>query len=230
MRAPDAVRTLARDLDLIFGPRLRALVVHGRADNGAAVQALALVEALTPHDLRACADRVAQWHEDGLGTPLVIPAHEFSRSLDAFPLEFGAIIADHVVVAGDDPFTGLTVDPRHLRQACEVQARSHLLHLREGFIESGGRADHVASLIVESAPALAALVRSVARLHGVLAADAPAAARDLERDAGLGHGALERVVRLVAADVLAGDEARQLFPQYLESVERLVQAIDRWSA
>ena len=57
------------------------------------------------------------------------------ESLDAFPLEFGAILADHAVVSGASPFDGLTVDAADLRRACEVQARSHLLHLREGYIE-----------------------------------------------------------------------------------------------
>ena len=57
MRVPAAVRTLARDLDAIFGARLRALVVHGRAEDGtAAVQPLALVDGLTPDDLRALKD------------------------------------------------------------------------------------------------------------------------------------------------------------------------------
>ena len=66
-------------------------------------------------------------------TPLLLAAHEFGRSLDAFPFEFGAILADHVVVSGSDPFDGPPRRPADLRRACEVQARSHLLHLREGF-------------------------------------------------------------------------------------------------
>ena len=66
-------------------------------------------------------------------TPLLLAANELERSLDAFPREFGAILADHLVVAGSNPFDGLRVDPADVRRACEVQTRSHLLHLREGF-------------------------------------------------------------------------------------------------
>ena len=91
---------------------------------------------------------MAAWHDAGLATPLLLAAHEFGRSLDAFPLEFGAILADHVVVAGSDPFDGLRVDAADLRRACEVQARSHLLHLREGYLETRGRGDALADLIV----------------------------------------------------------------------------------
>ena len=119
---------------------------------------LAIVDTLSAGDLRACAGRMAAWHEAGLAAPLLVAAHEFARSLDAFPFEFGAILADHAVVSGASPFDGLSVDPADLRRACEVQARSHLLHLREGYLETRGRADALAVLIVRSAPACAALI------------------------------------------------------------------------
>ena len=106
---------------------------------------------------------------------------EFADSRDAFPLEFGAILADHTVVAGQNPFDGLAVDPADLRRACEVQARSHLLHLREGYLETRGRADALAVLIVRSAPPFAALLQSVARLQGLAANDASAVGRHAER-------------------------------------------------
>src|SRR5438477_177259 len=67
-------------------------------------------------------------------------------------------------------------------RACEVQARGHWLHLREGYLETRGRGDGLAMLIVESAPAFAALVTSVAQLDSAVApADVAAAARQIER-------------------------------------------------
>src|SRR5205807_2291386 len=106
------------------------------------------------------------WHDRGLATPLLVAAHEFDRSLDAFPIEFGAILADYSVAAGADPFAGLAVDPADLRRACEVQARSHLLHLREGYLETRGRSDALSDLIVKSAAPFAALLVALARLEG----------------------------------------------------------------
>ena len=100
---------------------------------------------LNADDLRACAAQVARGTSRS-GDAAVLAAHEFERSLDAFPLEFGAILADHVVVSGANPFDGLRVDPADLRRACEVQARSHLLHLREGYLETRGRGDALADL------------------------------------------------------------------------------------
>src|SRR5262245_61728920 len=108
---PDAVRALERDLRGIFGSRLQSLAIYGarasahhpqhghdRHAHAAAppTRTLAVVESMTREDLRAAATRVDAWHDAGLATPLLIPSREFSQSLDAFPLEFGAILADHV--------------------------------------------------------------------------------------------------------------------------------------
>src|SRR5262245_31259161 len=181
MSIPEPVGRLERDLRGIFGPRLSSLTMYGRRSAShdgnshhtghghhaahPATHTLAIVEALSSADLRACAAHVDAWHEDGLATPLFISRNEFAASLDAFPLEFGGIIADHVVVYGKSPFDGLAVDPADLRRAVEVQARGHLLHLREGFVETRGRSDALAVLIVDSAHALGALLSSVARLE-----------------------------------------------------------------
>src|SRR5205085_9713178 len=157
---------------------------HSPAGQRTATHTLAIVDTLTTDDLRACAQRVPTWHDRGLATPLVLAAHEFARSLDAFPLEFGAMIADHVVVSGADPFVGLRVDPADLRRACELQARSHLLHLREGFPETRGRADALAVLVVRSAAPFASLLEAVARLQGAAAHDSAAVGRNAERTLG----------------------------------------------
>lgn len=246
MHIPDAVAALERDLRGIFGSRLRSLVVYGlRAHAGpghrheshgahaahqpehAVTHTLAVVQTLLIDDLRACTARVDAWHAGGLATPLVLASHEFGRSLDAFPFEFGAILADHLLVSGSDPFDGLKVEPADLRRACEVQARGHWLHLREGYLETRGRSDALAVLIVESAPAFAALLASVAHLDGVAAADVAAAARHVERRLSLPSTASE-IVAFAGVSEIPSADAERLFPPYLETVERLVQYVDAW--
>src|SRR5262245_54918633 len=166
MPIPATALSLEGDLRAIFGNRLQSLVVYGSGGGaaGSPLATLAVVSDLTSEDLRGCADRVAAWQDAGLATPLLLESAEFGRSLDAFPFEFGAILAEHVVVAGADPFEGLQVDHGDLRRACEVQARSHLLHLREAYIETRGRSDALADLIARSAAPLAALLKNVGRL------------------------------------------------------------------
>jgi len=188
-----------------------------------------VVDHLNIDDLRACAAHVLAWHENGLATPLVLGAHEFERSLDAFPFEFGAIVADHAVVSGSSPFKGLHVELADLRRGCEVQARSLLLHLREAFIEAAGRSDGLADLVERSAGALAPLVTSVARLLGEPAPDPSAGALSVERHLGLPTTVFSDILTRLSHPI-SSDDARRVFPQYLEAVERLTTLIDRWSA
>lgn len=244
MHIPDAVHTLARDLGEIFGSRLESVVAYGRAADGDprpdphghgaahggadSVHTLAIVARLTRDDLQACAGRVADWHDAGLATPLLLVAREFQSSLDAFPLEFGAILADHVLVSGRNPFEGLTIDAADLRRACEVQARSHLLHLREGFLETRGRADALSVLIVRSAASFAALLKSIARLEGAEGRDASAAGRHAERRLNVADGIVTSVVALADVSEISSEDATKIFPRYLDAVERLVNYVDTW--
>jgi hypothetical protein len=230
MDIPDAVQTLDRDLRAIFGDRLRSLAVYAAIASDDRVSTLAVVDGLSADDLRACAWRIGAWDDIGLATPLFVAANEFERSLDAFPFEFGAILADYAVVSGSDPFAALRVDPAHLRQACEVQARSHLLHLREGFLETRGRGDALAELLLRSAPPLVALVQSVARLEDRTAPGGEAAAAMVEQKVGIPAGHLSRIVQLSGRKDLSSDDARRLFPAYLDAVQRLTAYVDRWRA
>jgi hypothetical protein len=235
---PDARRAaeaLAADVRAVFGDRLEAVLVYGRHagdGHGAAtdedpVHTLVLVDGLEMSDLEACARRRSQWHREGLATPLLVDRHEFARSLDVFPIEFGAIVATHGVVVGDDPFDAVQVDLDDLRRACEVQARAHLLHLREGYVEAGGDPAAIARLVAASAAPLRTLLTSVARLEGgTPPADVAAAA-----GRAVGHAGA------VFADVIGGDaagvpttDAALLFPDYLAAVDALVRYVDRWSA
>jgi hypothetical protein len=207
--ASSALQTLEKDIREIFGSRLQSLVRYGA--KAKLVHALVVADSLTADDLRACARRVSAWHDEGLATPLLVPASELGRSLDVFPFELSAIVGDHTVLAGRNPFEGLRVEPNDLRWACEVQARSHLLHLREGFVEARGRDDALSVLIVRSAPAWASVLENMTRLE-----NKPAAA--------------DEVTKLVGVKESSNDEAARIFPTYLEAVERLTKQVDGWSA
>ena len=222
--------TFVADLRAIFALRLSSVVLYGRhavspAGPGTSAHTLVVVTALGFGDLEACARRSAAWRKDGLAVPLLMDAGELGRSLDAFPAEFSAMQSAYRVVFGPDPFEGLSVDPKDLRRACEVEARGHLLHLREGFVEGGGTPDAIASLVAASAPALRALLVNLARLDGTVEA-APSA----YATARLGpvHGrTLATVLTFLENPIVAADAARG-FPAYVEAAEALVAYVDRW--
>jgi hypothetical protein len=231
MHISDAVRSLDRDLHEIFGARLESLVAYGTpVAAGAPATTLAVAADLSAADLRACASKVRGWHERGLATPLLVASHEFERSLDSFPFEFGAILADHAVVSGRNPFEGLRVDPADLRRACEIQARGILVHLREGFIETEGRSDRLVALLHRSRVALTPLLANVARLVSGQAMDAVRSAEEVERHLGVANAGLVEIVSSSEAQPLTADAARRIFPAYLTALDRLAGLVDTWTA
>jgi hypothetical protein len=214
-----AAAALAADLRHVFfhppplDRRLRA-AHRRRGTDTAPLTCLALVESCGITDLESCARRASHWERHGLAIPLIVPEQEFRQSLDAFPLEYGEIIRAHEVVFGTNPFEGASISPEDLRRACETQIKSHLVHLREGFIESGGRPQAVASLVAASAPAFASLLRNVARLSGAQQASRTDTTHEGARAAGLSPGVVNDVLALERAAAIPTADPARLFPEY----------------
>ena len=76
-------------------------------------------DASTADDLDACATLVERVAPRRLAPPLVMTPDEFRRSLDAFPLEYQAILDRHVVIAGTR-----SVRRRHGRRRTTCGARA----------------------------------------------------------------------------------------------------------
>lgn len=237
-RVAQAVRLLDSDLKTIFGGRLVSLVLYGPHATDAAgsadaaargpIHTLALVSSLAYADLAACAARAEAWDTAGLGVPLFLSPAEFASSLDAFPLEYGAIIARHVTITGDDPFAGISVRAEDRRRACEVQAKSHLIHLREGFLQAEGRPAAVGRLIRQSIDSFATLLVHLADLDGAADQSLEALARYATSRIGIAEALVARLLALPDRPSLADDEAAQLYPPYLEASERLARFVDSW--
>ena len=131
----------------------------------------------------------------GLATPLILPGRRVPPVARRVPAR----------VRGNRPGARPRLRPRSLRRrgdpradlrrACEMQIKSHLLHLREGYVEAGGHTRAVAELVRSAAPAFAALLRNVARLHGVSSTER----MDLTRRGAQAAGVPETVVEAVLA-------------------------------
>jgi hypothetical protein len=226
-----ALHRLGDDLIRVFGPRLRTLVAYEPATSvtprGRAVHTLALVDALSFDDLSNTLTVVPAWHKSGLATPLILSRDEFERTLDVFPIEHGAILARHVVIRGAWPQPTAAVAESDLRRACERQIKGHLIHLREGFLETHGRPSSVTQMLRASVPAFRSALRNIARLYG---------ASSMADDAALVTFATERlgVDGSTVRDVLAFDQSGQatdapaLLPRYIQMLERLWEHVDGW--
>ena len=193
------------------------------------VHTLVVADGLSYTDLARLAPLAKTWAKQGLAVPLVLEPGELRRSLDAFPLEFSHMIARHLVVAGDDPFEGLVVEDDDIRRACETQARSHLLHLREGFIQTGGDPDALAKLVSASAVPLRALLVNIAQLQGVDARSTDALVRFVDERLGVPAESIRPALSENDSERFRALEVGAFFPAYLRAVERVVSVVDEWT-
>lgn len=230
-----ALEALAGELQRIFGARLHSVVAYGfhDTDEEEEAHALALVERVTFEDLAACVPLVPQWRRRGLAVPLLLSRDEFIRTLDVFPLEYGDIVAHHVVVYGGDPFAGVAVSAADLRRACELQAKSHVIHLREGFLETDGRPTAVARLVAASAPAFRSLLVNISRLEDEDAAaddhhDDETIAACAERQIGVPAAVVREVLASARVGVGTIVDPTALLSRYLAATERIWQYVDAW--
>lgn len=221
---------LTDDLRRIFSERLLSVATYGDVPDSAPLTCLVLVASVDTVDLDACARAAPRWHRHGFATPLILPEHEFRRSVDAFPLEYHEMLRTHRRVYGHDPFTGMSVAPEDLRRACETQVKSHLLHLREEYIEAGGQPKAVAAIVSLAAPAFAALLRHVGWLHGIHTETREAAALAGAQLAGLSDDVVTAVLALERPREMPSTDPARLFPRYLAAVEQLAAFVDSWRA
>ena len=222
---------LVGDLRNVFGDRLQSVVAYGPRVEGldaTPLTCLALVSGLGVADLESLARQTSKWHRNHVAIPLVLSDTEFRTSLDSFPLEYGEIIRAHQRVYGSDPFDGIAIAQADLRRACEAQIKSHLVHLREGFIESGGEPSAIAALVAESAPSFTALLRHVAWLSGTATRERLEATREGARAAGIADAVVADVISLEHQPGMRTSDPARLFPEYVAAVEQLARAVDSW--
>lgn len=212
---------LAADCRRVFEGRLVAVLATGHQSS------VVFASSVAPGDLVALGTLVETWRRDGLDAPLLLTPEEFQRSLDTFPLEYQQVIDRHLVIAGTPPLTHVVVAPDHLRRACEIQAKGHLIHLRQGWMAHGAHPDALERLVTQSAAPLRALLANVARLHGETFDDIDTAARSGARLAGLDEELVADILAIDDAPGYAANVVQQL-PAYLAASEQLWEFVDRW--
>jgi hypothetical protein len=161
---------------------------------------------------------------------LIVPLPEFEQSLDAFPLEYSEILRTRQTVAGEDLLSSVTIAADDLRRACETQVKSHLLHLRQGYIEAAGNPSAIAGVVAASAAAFGALLRNVGCLSGVQSSHRMDATLQGARTAGLPERVVADVLALEHPASIPQSDPARLFPEYLAAVEQLARSVDTWRA
>jgi hypothetical protein len=101
-----------------------------------------------------------------IAAPLVMTPEYIHTSLDAFPIEFLDFKLIHRSIHGTDLLRDLQIGQANLRLQCEREVKTKLIGLRQGFISSLGRKDHLSAALVRSITGSMALFRAIISLLG----------------------------------------------------------------
>jgi hypothetical protein len=198
--------------------RLVTLLLYGSAarEQGAAsgepsaMNTLLIVDRVDTDMFGRLAAPVRDWVRAQHPPPLVLTDQEWRDSADAFPIEYEDIRAHHQVLAGRDPWRGITVQREHVRRQLEQELRGKLLHLRQAYVADWNRPKRLPDIVRGTRAGFLTMLRAVLRLAG---RTAPADSAALVRDAAALIG--------FASDGLAEPAA------YLDAVTRTAEYVNR---
>ena len=166
-----------------------------------------------------------------IAAPLVMTPEYVRTSLDAFPVEFLDFKLIHRTVHGPDILRDLQIEKPALRLQCERDVKTKLIGLRQGYLSSLGKKEHLAAALVRSITGSMALFRAIIFLLG---AEPPmprsevlkqfAAAMSIETDV------FASLLALKAHAVKPSEpELHSLFERYYSALESVGRSLDELS-
>jgi hypothetical protein len=225
---------LAEALTGALGGRLVALLLYGSAARGdhvpgrSDVNTLLIVDQADDALFAALGPAVRQWTRAGHPAPLIFTEREWRESADAFPIEYEDIRHGHRLLAGRDPWPGITVRRDELRRQLERELTAKLVRLRQAYAALRDDPKRLAPVLAASVAGFFTMLRALLRLAG---RPAPAAAAPLVREAaalvGFAPEALDRLAAHAAGGAalrLARDDG--LAARYLEAVARTAEYVN----
>ena len=172
---------------------------------------------------------VGRWQKRGIGLPLFLTKEYIQESLDSFPVEFLNMQLAYRVIKGEDVLRNLKIKKADLRLQCERELKGSLLKLRQGFIETGGRAKSLRLLIVQSIVAFSSIFKGLLHLKGK---EVPLKKQDALlagcREFGLDEGLFSVLLSVKKYEAkLTKDKLESNVRRYIKEIEKLSEMVDR---
>src|SRR5438093_10428680 len=235
MAAKPTVEQFAAEVARALGKRLVALLLYGSWARGthvpdrSDVNTLLICDTVDEALFAALAPAVRDWTRAGQLAPLILTEREWRESADAFPIEYADMREAHRVLAGRDPWPGITVERADVRRQLEHELKGKLVRLRQAYAALRGDQGELAQVIGRSAAGFFTMLRAALRLAGRTPPHAPDA---LVREAGttmgwppeslttlVAHATGARALKLGAGDPLPA--------AYLAALERTAEFVNR---
>jgi predicted nucleotidyltransferase len=186
---------------------------------------------ITPKDLRNAQAPMREWRKLGHPVPVYFTVSELKNAADVFPIEFHQMEVARKVLYGQDVLADLKISDDFLRHQTEYELRSKLLQLRRLYIPASASAEKLCGLMAESLSSFVAIFRAVLLLKGV---KSPVTKNEIVQSVGkhlnLDGKPFEKILDIrenSASNTLFNEnEANQLFADYLEQIENVIDAVD----
>jgi hypothetical protein len=191
-------------------------------------QLMIVTERLAARDLRQMRAIIRQWTDMGYEMPVLITAEEFGDSLDVFPIEFRLMKRSYRVLYGQDLLAGREASKEHLRWQTEHELRGKLMRLRSLALPASESSDQLANLMTESVVTFVQLMRPILEIVGEeLPLGRSATALRVGEILNVDTSPIIRVLRLRDdPGRLMEIEIQDLFASYLDSLTRVVEAVN----
>ena len=225
------------DLKATHGKNLASVILYGSAAAGDFVprqsdyNLLIALHRITPKDLRNANACIREWSKFGNSTPVYFTVSELQNAADVFPIEFHNMERARKVLYGDDVLANLDISDKYLRHQTEYELRSKLMKLRRSYISASTSVGSLINLMAESLSSFAALFRAVLLIHGfeppVTKHEIVALTAENLKIDGRPFVEIFNIRENNFAKTLDEISANQLFADYLEQIENVIEAVDK---
>jgi predicted nucleotidyltransferase len=225
------------DLRATHGKNLAAVILYGSAAAGDFIpqqsdyNILIALRKIAPIDLRNAHASIREWHKLGHPVPVYFTVSELQNAADVFPIEFHQMEAARKVLYGTDVLADLKISDSYLRHQVEYELRSKLILLRRQYIPSSESVAGLKNLMAESLSSFAALFSAVLLLSGI---QPPVKKHEIValvvQQHGLDGVVFEKIFNIRErnfAEELTDGAANRLFADYMEQIERVIDAVDK---
>ncbi len=191
-------------------------------------QLVIVTRRLAANDLHRVRPIVQWWTSSGYAMPTFFMASEFKDSFDVYPIEFSMMKRAYQVLYGLDLLRNEEVSKVNLRWQTEHELRGKLLRLRSLYLPASASAHDLTRLMTESVVSFVRFLRPVLELIGE---EPPlgrlATVRLIGERLKIDASPLVRVLLLRdEPKELMELEAQDLFAGYLDSLSRMIEAVN----
>lgn len=224
------------DLKATHRNNLGSVILYGSAAAGDFVahqsdyNILIALHKIGPEDLRNAQACIRQWTRLGHPVPVYFTVSELQDAADVFPIEFHQMSVARKVLFGPDVLADIDISGGNLRLQAEYELRSKLIQLRRQYIPASVSVDGLKRLMADSLSSFAALFRAVLIINGLTPPNTkPEIVALTVKHLGIDGSPFEKIfdIRENILTVNLDDVgANRLFGEYMEQIEKVIDAVD----